>query len=158
MGIAEAAVSAPREHRPLAHAGQIGEQGLAVLLIDLGARRHLEDDVLAVCAMAILAHAGAAILRLEVLLVAVVDQRIEPIDRERDDIAALSPIAAVRSAELDEFLTPERHAAVPAVARANVNLGFVEEFHCPRNMRWQSLKGEGLWSIHREGPGRAMPH
>src|SRR5262249_58026548 len=27
---------------------------------------------------------------------------------------------------------PERHAAVPAIARADIHLGFIEEFHDPR--------------------------
>src|SRR5262249_25260528 len=38
----------------------------------------------------------------------------------------------VRAAELDELLAPERHAAVAAVARAHVHLGFIEEFHDAR--------------------------
>ena len=84
--------------------------------------------------MAVLAHAAAAVLGLEVLLVAVVDQRVEAVDRLRDHVAALAAVAAVRAAELDELLAPERDAAVPAVAGADVDLGLVEEFHGDRNM------------------------
>src|SRR6266540_2722119 len=51
---------------------------------------------------------------------------------QHDIVAALAPVAAVRSAELDKFLAPERHAAVPAVTRAHVDLGFIEEFHDAR--------------------------
>ena len=67
--------------------------------------------------------------RLEVLLVAIVDQRVEAVDRLDDHVAALAAVAAVRAAEFDEFLAPERDAAVPARAGRNVDLGFVEEFH-----------------------------
>ena len=79
--------------------------------------------------MAILAHAAAAVLRGEMLLVAVVDQGIEPIDRLHHHVAAVAAVTAVRPAILDEFFAPERHAAVAAVAGADVDFGFVEEFH-----------------------------
>ncbi len=67
--------------------------------------------------------------RLEVLLVAVVDQGVEPIDGLDQDVAAAAAVAAARAAELDELLAPERHAAVAAVAGADIDLGLVEEFH-----------------------------
>ena len=67
--------------------------------------------------------------RLEVLRVAVVDQGVEPVDRLDHDVAAAAAVAAARAAVLDELLAPERDAAVAAVAGANVDLGFVEEFH-----------------------------
>ena len=79
--------------------------------------------------MAVLAHTAAAVLGLEMLLVAVIDQRVETLDRQRDHVAALAAVAAARAAELDEFLAPERDAAVSAVAGADENLGFIEEFH-----------------------------
>src|SRR5262245_2489096 len=133
--VAEAAVAAFGEHRALAHLGEIGEQRLTVLLVDLGADRNLHHNVGAVRAMAILAHAATAVLGGVVLLIAVVDQRVEALDGERHHVATLAAVAAVGPAELDEFLAPERHAAVPAVTGADVDLGFVEEFHDGRNMR-----------------------
>src|SRR5262249_47460319 len=57
---------------------------------------------------------------------------LDPAARLHDHAPALAAVAAVRPAELDEFLAPERHAAVPAIARADVHLGFIEEFHDPR--------------------------
>ena len=79
--------------------------------------------------MAVLAHAGAAVLGKKVLLVAVVDERVEAFDGLRDHVAAVAAVAAVRPAELDEFFAPERHAAVAAGAGADIDLGLVEEFH-----------------------------
>ena len=67
--------------------------------------------------------------RLEVLLVAVVDQRVEAVDGLDHDVAAAAAVAAGRSAELDELLAPERDAAVAARAGRDIDLGFVEEFH-----------------------------
>ena len=129
MRVAEAAVAAARQHHALADLGQVGEQRLAVLLVDLGAGRHLEHDVVAVRAMAVLAHAVAAVLGLEMLLVAIVDEGVEPVDRLRRSRRRPAAVAAVRPAELDEFLAPERHAAVAAVAGADIDLGLVEELH-----------------------------
>jgi hypothetical protein len=102
-----------------------------VLVVDLRANRDFENDIGAVGAVAILAHAGAAVGRREMLLVAVIDQGIEAIDRLADDIAALAAVAAVRAAEFDELLAPERDAAIAAVAGANVNFGLVEKLHLP---------------------------
>ena len=79
--------------------------------------------------MAVLAHAVLAALGHEMLLVAVVDQRIEAVDRLDDDVAALAAVAAGGTAEFDKLLAAERDAAIAACARPDIDLGFVEEFH-----------------------------
>ena len=79
--IAEAAIAAAGEEGALAGFGQIGDQGRAIFFVDLRADRHLEHGVGAARAVAVLAHAAAAVLRLEVLLVAIVDERVEALDR-----------------------------------------------------------------------------
>src|SRR5262249_48540660 len=61
--------------------------------------------------------------------IAVIDQRIEAVDRLYPHVATFAAVATVRSAEFNEFLAPERNAAVPARAGRNIDLGFVEEFH-----------------------------
>jgi len=129
MSVAEAAIAAMRERDGLTDGGEIGEKRDPVFLVDLRADRQFERDIVAVGAMPVLAHPGAPIAGGEVLLVAVVDQRIEPIDRLRDHVPALAAIAAIGAAEFDELLAPERDAAVAAVAGADINLGFVEKFH-----------------------------
>jgi hypothetical protein len=55
----------------------------------------------------------AAGLGLEMLLEAVIDQRVEAVDGFDPDIAAAAAIAAIRPAELDVFLAPERDAPAP---------------------------------------------
>src|SRR5262245_37152247 len=129
MRIAEAAIAALGDRGTLTHFGEICDERLAVFFVDLGTDRHFENDILAIGTGAVLAHAIAATLRLEMLLVAVINQRIEAIDGLDHRVAALAAIAAVRAAELDEFLAPERHAAVAARAGRYVDLGFIEEFH-----------------------------
>ena len=46
-----------------------------------------------------------------------------------DDIAAAPAVAAVGAAELDELLAAERDAARSAIARADIDLRLIEEFH-----------------------------
>ena len=131
MRVAEAAIAALGQHDALSDLREIGEQRLIVLIENLRSDRHLEDNVGAVRAGAVLAHAVAAGLRLEVLLVAIIDQRIEAFDAFRNDVAAAPAVAAVRSAELDELLAAERDGPCAAIARADIDFGLVEEFHAP---------------------------
>src|SRR5690606_3505554 len=108
MRIAKAAIAALEQHDPLTDLGEIGEQVFAVLVEHLRADGDLEDDVLALGAGAVLAHAVAAGAGLEMLLVAIVDERVEPLHAFDDHIAAAAAVAAVRPAELNEFLATKR--------------------------------------------------
>ncbi len=67
---------------------------------------------------AVRAGAVAALAGAEMLGVAEVDQRVEVLHRLEHDVAAAAAVAAVRAAELDELLAPERDHAVAAVAGA----------------------------------------
>jgi hypothetical protein len=73
--------------------------------------------------------AVAAVLGVDVLLKAVIDQRVEILDRLCPDVASPAPVAAIRSAEFDELLAPERDAAVPARTRADIDFGGIQELH-----------------------------
>ena len=129
MRVAEAAVAALAQHDALARLGQVEQHRLLVLVEDLGADRHAHQDVLGLGAGAHLAHAVMAAPHLEMLLVAVVDQRVEVGHRLDHDVAALAAVAAVRPAELDELLAMKADAPGTAVAAFHEDLGFIEEFH-----------------------------
>src|ERR1700728_2138134 len=131
MRIAETAIAAMGKRDALAKLGEISNERVAILLVDLRADGHLERGIGAVCAMAVLAHAGAAILGVEMLLIAIVDQRVQTVDRFSDYVAPFAAVAAIRAAELNEFFAPERHATVSPIARANIDLSLVQEFHLP---------------------------
>jgi hypothetical protein len=122
-------LAAVGKHGALPDLGEIGQKRYPVLVVDLRADRHFENRIGAVGAVTILAHAGPAVGGGKMLLVAIIDERVEAVDRLRDHVAALSAIAAVRPAEFNELLSPKRDAAIAAVAGANVNLGLVEKFH-----------------------------
>ena len=93
------------------------------------ADRHFQHHLFAVGTGAVLAHAIGATLGFEMLLIAIVDEGVEPVDGLDNDVAAFAAVAAVRSSELDEFLSPKGDAAVAARAGRNIDLRFIEEFH-----------------------------
>src|SRR3954453_6790190 len=101
MRVAKTAIAAFGQHEAFAEAGKIVDQRLAVLVEDLRADRDLEHHRLAVGAVAVLAHAVGALRRLEMLLVAVIDQRVEAVGALDDDVAAAAAIATAGPAELD---------------------------------------------------------
>ncbi len=129
MGVAEAAIAALEQAHALAGLGEIGDEGLAILLIDLCARRHLHDGIVAACARHHLAEAALPVLGLDMLLEAVIDEGVEIIDRLGPDIAAAPAIAAIGPAIFDEFLAAERDAAIAARAAGRINLGDIEKAH-----------------------------
>ena len=75
-----------------------------------------------VLALAVDAVAGPA-----VRVVAERQQRRHVVVGDEPDVAALAAVAAVRAAEGDRPLPPERHAARAAVAAAHVELALVDE-------------------------------
>jgi hypothetical protein len=93
MRVAEAAVAALGEQHALVDLGQVGDHRLFVLVEDLGPHGDAQDDVVPVLAGAVAAHAGLAVLGEEMLLVAEVDERVEPVDRDHPDVAAAPAVA-----------------------------------------------------------------
>ena len=67
--------------------------------------------------------------------IAKVDQRVEVRIGYRKHMAAAAATAAVRPAKLLVLLMAKRHAAVAAVARGNVDEGFVYELHA-EELKW----------------------
>jgi hypothetical protein len=78
--------------------GEIGDQGLLVVVQNLGADGNLEDQVGAARPGAVLAAAGTPPGGLEMLAVAKIDEGVEAIDAFGDDIAAAAAVAAVGTA------------------------------------------------------------
>ena len=139
VGVAKSAVASPGNSPALADPCEIGHDGHAIGFENLRAWRHLQHGIIAIGPGAVLSHALAAILRLEVLPVAVVDERVEIIHALHPDVAALAAIAAVGSAELDVLLAPEADAPVTAVAGLHVDLRLVEKLHAARLLRRASI-------------------
>src|SRR3546814_6234549 len=88
----------------------------------LGADRQCEDDIGPPGPAALLAHAVDAALGPEMLLVAVVDERVQAVDAFQDHRAAAPAVATVGAAAGNELFPPEADAARAAVAGADVDL------------------------------------
>ena len=135
MQIAKAAIAPLGQQHALAEFGHVGDHGFAVLVQHLGANRHAQHDIVAILAGARLPHAGAAIACKEMLLIAKIDQRVQPVHGLDPDIATTPAIAAIGAAIFDIFLAPEADAAIAASTGAYRYLGQIEKFHygplCP---------------------------
>ena len=135
MSVAETAVAAAREQETLPGRSQVGDHRLLVLGEDLCSGGHLDRDVLAVGPGPVAAHAVDASASLEVLLVAVIDERVEIWYALDPDVAALASVAPVRSTELDELLAPEADAAITAVAGLDIDFRQIQKFHAAPRQR-----------------------
>ena len=63
------------------------------------------------------------------LLVAEVNQGVQPIDTLHNDITATPAIAAIRATVFNKFFTVEANGTAPARAGTDVDFGQIEEFH-----------------------------
>ena len=99
-----------------------------------------------------------AIGRKEMLLIAEVDQSVQPVDRLGPDRSALAAIAAIWPAELDKLFAPEADTATTAAARADIDFAEVEEFHgsCPICDRSGDIPPRAVTQEER-GPRQARP-
>src|SRR3546814_2268587 len=77
------------------------------------------------CALPICISAFGA----EMLLVTVIDQRVEAVDAFDPDIAALAPVAAIGSAIFDELLAAKADRPGSALAAFDIDFRLVEKFH-----------------------------
>ena len=93
-------------HKPRPMVPEWNERSGA-FLEDLGARGNLEHDVRRIGARPEPAHAMSTGRRLEMLLIAIVDERVQIGHDLDDDVATAPAIAAIRPTELDELLAPE---------------------------------------------------
>ena len=129
IGVAKPAIAAFGQTVALSDLGHIGNQCLSVLIKHLCAARHLEHDIGTIRACAVFPHAMHTRTGLEMLLIAVIDQRVEAINAFDPDIAAASAVSTIGAAEFDKLLTAERDATCATIAGTDIDFGFIEKFH-----------------------------
>ena len=129
--VALAAASAPDHQIFVARFRKVGQHMLAFggLLEHERAHGQVEDQILALAPVALAAHATLPVLRLVVAHDAEVVQAQKARIGAQDDAAAVAAVAAVRPAAGYEFFTPERHAAVPALAGLDADYSFIHKTH-----------------------------
>jgi hypothetical protein len=64
-----------------------------------------------------------------VLLVAIVDERVQIVRRLQDDVSTTPAIATIRPTILDELLATESDAARAAIAGFDVELRLIKKLH-----------------------------
>ena len=107
--------------------GQICDDKAALCILDHGAQRHLDDQILGIFAVA-QACAALAALRGHILaFIAEIHQGGQMIVRHKDDVAAPAAVAAVRAACGHEFFAVEAHRTIAALARMEPYRGDVDK-------------------------------
>ena len=124
MRIAPAALAALGDHMRLL-VGDVGEDSAGLFFLDDRAERHLDDEVLGVLAVAPAAASVFAALGDVFSFVAEVRQRGEIGVGNKDDVAALSAVAAVGTSCRHILFAVERHGAVAAVTGFYMNIRFI---------------------------------
>jgi hypothetical protein len=140
----------PAQHDTLTGRHEVGDEGLVVLGQDLRSGRDLEHDRVAGAAALVLALAVMATLGAEMLLIAIIDQRVQIGLGLDHDVAAATSVAAIGPAIFDEFFAPEAKAAGATVTGLRVDLALIEEFH----VRARVADGRGPKRERGNGAGR----
>ena len=127
--IAEAMQGKAEAIRKYAVAVMAPWHGLFVVGKDLRADGNLDHQVAAAGTGLVGARSPLAPRRTEVLGVTKVDEGVEAGHGFEDDISALSAVAAIGPAELDELLAAEAYCSRAASARAHEDFGLVQKMH-----------------------------
>src|SRR5579883_42942 len=125
MHISQSPAPSARHHHALARLNEIGQQFLGVGIAHNGAAGNTKNDILPFGTVHLLARPSLAGAGLEVLAVAILDQRVL-IRRGLDiDASTTPPVAAVRSAKRHIFLSAKMDRAIPPITRFDKNFGMI---------------------------------
>ena len=124
--VAESADAAGRGDEAHARLDHVDER-LAGLVLDDGADRHRELEVLAGGAGAVVAHPEPAVAGRAVRRVVVRQQRRDLRIGDEHDVAAVAAVAAIRTGERLELLALHGDAAIAALAGAQVQRHAIDE-------------------------------
>ena len=98
-------------------------------ILDKGAGRHLNDQILSFFTGFLTALAMAAVRSLEIAFKPKLIKRAQPVGGFDQNIAAVTTVAAVRSPFGNVFFPSKTYAAPAAVAGGHVNYDFINKFH-----------------------------
>ena len=140
-------LAAARDQQLPAIACNLADQLAGVGVHDLRPQRHRQEQILALLAGTVTAAALPAALRAELAGVAVIGQRVQAFAPNEINVAAVAAVAAVRPAERDEFLAPERQRAVAAATGLHAYADFVDELHmsfCRKDAKTRRKEGQNM--------------
>ena len=127
--IAAATDPAFKKQFGLAFLGEVKQHMLLVFGQDLRPHRDFDYQIITARTGAVFACTTFTARRLEMLGIAKIDQRIQSLDRLEDDITTFTAITAIRTAMRDIFLSPETDSTRPALTRADIDFGLIQEMH-----------------------------
>ena len=127
-----------------------GLHGLAIDLANHGSHGDLQDKVAAVLTVFTRTLAVGAALGTEMMLEAVINQRGQLRVSLDNNVAAMTAVAAVRTALGNICLSAERHAASAAVAALDIDAANIGKLG---HLRILLVIGKTTLSISKEAPG-----
>ena len=127
--IAAAAAAALADDGLLANLREVREDLARLLVLDDRAGRHLDVARRRILAVLVLDVAVLTVLRLELAVIAEVEQGIHVLVHDEDDVAAAATVTARRASLRDELLAAERRLAVTAIACLDDDACPVDKLH-----------------------------
>ena len=127
--VAAATHSALRDDEEAPVGRQIGEKVPRIRVPDERAHRNDDFHILGILARPLASFAVTAVFGHVVLAELEIEEGAPAEGGAEDHISPMAAVAAVRSSAGDELLPPEADAAASTVARLDVNLRLVDEFH-----------------------------
>ncbi len=127
MLIPASAASATGDHQTLIGMSEVVDQLAGFGVEEHGAHRNLQDQIFAIAAGAVGAHAVLPALAFVLWVEAEIDQRIVSLAGFEDDTAAVSPVAAGRSAAGNELFPAKGHTSITPVTGFYPNFGFIDK-------------------------------
>ena len=115
---------------PVLAGGHVVHDRAGLRVADDRSARDLNDERVAVAAVAAFSLPRHTVLSDIFALVTEVHQRGEVVVHRKDNTAAAAAVAAVRPARRDIFLAVESHGAVPAAAGADRDPGLINKRSC----------------------------
>ena len=96
-------------------------------VVDDGADRNFQDDILPITASPVRAFAVASAFRVVLRIKSKVDQSIVPLAGFHNDVAAAPTISTRRASTGNIFLPPESNAAIATVTCFHPNFGLIDK-------------------------------
>ena len=148
-GVAQAMKAAARHQYALSGLHHITDQLLGIRIVNHGANRHGNLQILPFGAGHIAPSAILAALRVKAALEAEIRQRVQIRMPDHVHAAAITAITTIRPTHGDEFFAAKTGHAIAAVTGLDVNMRFVNEFHfSPRPKQTKPRQsGAGLRTV-----------
>src|ERR1700691_1346966 len=128
--VAASAAPPARDHDAFVRARKIVDFLTRIFVVNDRTHRHFQDNPFTVAAGFFRAFTMSSALGFIFRIETEMHQRIVALARLHPDVAALAAVAARRAAARNEFLPPERHAAIAAIPSLDSNFGFIDKHEC----------------------------